>query len=120
MLPIPFSERTTASIAVFSCVFVASPMQGAGQFTTDVPTITALQLAYAQLINLYPQLIHQDVANQKAVLTSLIGQAVTIVTSLNTTVGSIMAVSNDPNRAQLAVMQSITQSALASLKAAQS
>jgi hypothetical protein len=120
MVPLPFSRRQTASVAVFSCIFVASPMQGAGQFTSDVPTITALQLDYAQLINLYPVLIRQDVPDQRATLYAAIAHAVTIVGSLNTTVQSIMAVSNDPNRAQLAVMQSITASALASLKAVQS
>ena len=120
MQPLAFSKRQTTSVAVFSCIFVASPMQGARQFTSDVPTITALQLDYAQLINLYPQLIHQDIANQESTLDGLISQAITIVGSLNTTVAGIMAVSNDPNRAQLAVMQGITASALASLNAAQS
>lgn len=116
MVPIPFSKRLTASTAIFSCIFVASPMQGARQFTSDVPTITALQLEYAQLINLYPTFIRQDVPNQRAVLYAAIAQAIIIVGSLNTTVASIMAVSNDPNRSQLAVMQGITASALASLQ----
>jgi hypothetical protein len=120
MQALPFSKRTTTSVAVFSCIFVASPMQGAKQFTTDVPTITALQLDYAGLINLYPQLIHQDVANQQVVLDSLIAQAITIISSLNVTVASIMALAVDPNRAQLAVMKSVVASALASLNTVQS
>jgi hypothetical protein len=120
MIPLPFSKRTTSVAAVFACIFVASPMQGARQFTTDVPTITALQLEYAQLINLYPALIHQDTANNQADLYAAIATATTIVGQLNTTVATIMVSAVDPNRAQLAVMQSITASALASLKAVQS
>lgn len=119
MQPLPFSRRTTTSVAVFSCIFVASPMQGARQFTTDVPSITALQLDYAQLINLYPQLLHQDVANQAAVLDILIAEAITIIGQLNTAVDAVTALVTDPNRAQLVVMQTIVASALASLKAVQ-
>ena len=112
---LPFSKRTTAIIAVFSCIFVASPMQGARLFTSDVPTIAALQLSYAQLLREYHILRHQDVANQKSVLDAVINQAVTTVTSLNATVESIMAASNNPNAAQLAVMQTVVANALTSL-----
>jgi hypothetical protein len=119
MIPLPFSRRQTASVAVFSCIFVASPMQGARQFTSDVPTITALQLDYAQLLSIYPVLIRQDVPNQRAVLYAAIAQAVTIVRSLNTTVAGIMGSVTDPNRAQLTVMQGVVNSALASLQAVQ-
>ncbi len=115
MQPISFSLRTSTAIAVFSCIFVASPMQGARQFTSDVPTVTALQLRYAELINLYPQLVHQDVANQRVVLYGLIAQALTIVSSLNTTVQGMSATGDQG--VQLKIMQGIVQSALASLNA---
>ena len=89
-VPIPFSRRTTASTAVFSCIFIASP-QGAQTLSPSVPNLSALALEYAQLVNLYPQLIHQDVANQQTVLTAAITSAITIVTALSATLQSMTA-----------------------------
>jgi hypothetical protein len=94
-------------------------MQGARQFTSDVPTISALQLYYAQLNREYHILRHQDVANQAVVLDAVIAQAITTVAGLSALVNSIVQTTN-PNKAQLALMQEVVANAFISLKAVQS
>lgn len=116
-LPIPFSRRTTAAVSVFACIFIASPT-GAQTLTSSVPTITALQLEYSQLINEYPLLIHQDTANNQADLYAAIAKAETTVSNLHDTIQAITATSD--NAFVLAGMQEVVAHALASLQAVQS
>ena len=116
-LPLPFSKRTTAAAAVFACLSIASPMQGAPTLTSNVAILTALQLEYAQLVNLYPVLIHQDTANNQADLYAAIATAIIVVGQLNSTIDMLMA-SGDQGFV-LSRMQSIVASALINLKAAQ-
>ena len=115
--PLPFSRRTTAAVSVFACIFVASPT-GAQTLTSNVSTITALQLEYSQLINVYPLLIHQDTANNAADLDAAIAQAETVVASLHATIDGMMA-SGDAFYV-LQGMQEVVAHALASLQAVQS
>jgi hypothetical protein len=105
---LPFTKRTTASVTVFACVFVA---QTAQTLTSSVSQVSALQLSYAQLISIYRQLVHQDVANQAAVLDAIIANALTVVQSLNTTV---QAIGTTPATAfELSGIQTITANAVA-------
>lgn len=117
-IPLQFSRRTTAATAVFACIFIASPMQGAGQFTKNPATLGALQLEYAQLINVYPLLIHQDTANNQADLYAAIAQAITAVAALNGTIDGMMAAGD--NKVVLTGMQVVVAQALTTLQAAQS
>lgn len=112
---LPFSKRTTAATATFACIFIASPMQGAGQFTTNPTLLDAIQLEYAQLLNTYPLLIHQDTANNQSDLYAAIQQAETAVAALNVTVDAIMAETAD-TKIVLAGMQSVVAQALITLK----
>lgn len=114
-IPIPFSRRTTASVAVFACIFIASPQGIQAQIALSVPTISALALSYGQLTNLYPTLIHQDVANQKAVLDVAITSAVSIVSALKTTLGTITALTGD-QQFQLQHVQIVVADALTNLE----
>ena len=86
MTNLPFSERTTAAVTVFACLFAAS---NALLLTTNGVQKGALSLEHAQLFSIYRQLIHQDVANQHAVLEDIITNAATIIGNLNTTVQAI-------------------------------
>lgn len=114
-IPLPFSLRTTAATVVFSCLFIASPMQGAGQFTTNPTLLDAIQLEYAQLLNIYPLLIHQDTVTEQADLYAAIAQAKTVVASLNATVDTIMAATSD-TKITLLGMQAVVAHALATLQ----
>lgn len=115
-IPLPFSRRTTAATATFACIFIASP-QGAQTLTPVPTTLAALQLEYAQLINVYPQLIHQDTANNETDLNAAIASAETIVAALNATIDAMMA-SGDASFT-LASMQLVAAHALVNLKNAQ-
>ena len=117
-IPLPFSLRLTTAIAVFNCLFIASP-QGAQTFAFgNGATIGSLQLSYAQLVALYQQLRQQDIPNQETVLDGLIASAITTVTTLQSTVDAITAATPDGS-VILQGMQSVVANALASLKAAQ-
>lgn len=97
IFPIPFSKRTTVAVAVFACIGIASPQGPIQKIASDelnVPILTALQLEYAQLINIYPLLIHQDTANNQADLYSAIDKAAVTVANLNATIDSMMASSD--------------------------
>lgn len=50
---LPFSRRTTAAFAVFSCIFIAAPQQGAPLFAPAPIVLAALSLEYAQLVSIY-------------------------------------------------------------------
>lgn len=118
MIAIPFSKRLTASVAVFACLFIASP-QGAQTFAFGNGVIIgALQLDYAQLHKVYHILRHQDVSEQQTVLYAAIAEAETTVASLNATIDSLME-TGDAGFV-LRGMQIVTANALASLKAVQS
>jgi hypothetical protein len=112
---LPFSERTTSSVAVFACIFIASP-QGAQSLSPSVPLLSALALEYAQLTNIYPTLIHQDVANQQVKLQAAITSAIAIVTSLVTTLLNMTATGD--NLFVLEHYQIVATNALTNLKAA--
>jgi hypothetical protein len=111
-IPLPFSKRLTASAAVFACIGITSP-QGAPRLTSNVPILVALQLEYSQLINIYPVLIHQDTANNRADLYAAIAKATTTVENLNTTIESMMAVGDAGF--QLRDMQIVVANALTAL-----
>ena len=117
MQPLPFSKRTTASVAVFACLFIASP-QGAQMLSETVNTKVSLQLSYSQLINVYPQLIHQDTANNAADLQAAINTSVTILTNLKATLDAMMETGDQSF--VLAHMQQVVTGGLAQGKEAQS
>ena len=118
MPPIPFSLRTTTAIAVFNCLFIASP-QGAQTFVFgNGTTIGSLQLSFAQLVALYQQLRQQDIPNQEVVLDNLIASAITTVATLQITVDAIMATTADGS-VILQGMRLVVANALTSLKNAQ-
>jgi hypothetical protein len=115
MISLPFSKRETASVAVFNCIFIASP-DGAQQFVFgDGATIGALQLEYAQLVVAYALLRHQDTANNRVDLYSAIAKALTAVSALNVTIDAIVATGEAGVR--LAAMQTVVANALVSLQA---
>lgn len=114
---IPFSQRTTAAVAVFACIFIASPQGAQGLRGVTVAQISALALEYGQLINLYPSLITQDVANQQSVLNAEIASAITIIGNLSTTLAGMTASTPD-SQVILAGWQSIVANMLVQVKAA--
>jgi hypothetical protein len=94
---LPFSRRTTTAVTVFACLFAA---RDAWHLTTVASQIGALHQSHATLFHLYRQIRHQDVANQAAVLASLIAQAQTAINNLNTIVQAIEpTVQNQTNQA---------------------
>ena len=117
-IPLPFSLRLTTAVAVFNCLFIASP-QGAQTFAFgNGATIGSLQLSYAQLVALYQQLRQQDIPNQEVVLDTLIASAITTVSGLQTTVDALVAQTADGS-VILHGMQLVVANALASLQNAQ-
>lgn len=112
-IPLPFSQRTTAATATFACIFIASP-QGAPKLTTNPTTLGALQLEYAQLLNIYPELIHQPTANNQADLYAAIAQALIIVDQLSATLDA-MAATGDAALV-LEQMQNVAAHAVTSLQ----
>jgi hypothetical protein len=112
-LPIPFSKRTTASVAVFDCIFIASP-QGAQKLTTAALTIAALQLVYAQLVTVYAVLRHQDTANNRIDLYAAIATALIAVANLQFTINAMTATGDAA--LVLTGMQSVAASAFTSLQ----
>jgi hypothetical protein len=90
-IPLPFTQRTTAAVAVFAAIQIAAPA-GAQQFVVGnaVPT-AALQLEYSQLLANYTILRQQDIVNQRAVLVAAVADAVIIVGNLNTTLAGMTA-----------------------------
>lgn len=113
---LPFSKRTTAAVALFSCIFIAS-MQGAQAIATVPAQIGNLALYYGQMTNLYPTLIHQDTANNDSDLDAAINSAVTIVGNLNTTMQGLTVAA--PNQITLAQMQVTVYNALVALQNAE-
>lgn len=79
---LPFSKRLTTATTVFTCFNIAKNAQAID--TATGVQISNLQLQYAQLTNLYRALLHQDVANQAAVLDSYIIFAQTYINALYT------------------------------------
>lgn len=110
---LPFSVRTTVAIAVFACIFIASP-QGAQKLTSTPATIAALALDYAQLNNIYPIVINQSAGNSQTALAAAITQAVTTVTALNATLQSISG-----SGFELKAMQIVVANALMAIQSAQ-
>jgi hypothetical protein len=116
-IPLSFSRRTMASIAVFTCLFAARQAQ---TLTQVAATIGALNFEHAQLFRIYRQLRHQDVANQANVLNSIIAQAVIVVGSLNGTVSGMSEPDPLPeDMFELPNIQIAVANALTSLKNAQ-
>lgn len=114
LIPLPFSKRLTAAVAVFDCIFIASP-QGAQQFAFGNGLILGpLQSEYAQLNSVYGILRRQDVPSQKTVLYAAINKAVTIVASLNATTQAMTATGDAG--IQLAGMKVMVANALATLQ----
>ena len=109
-ITLPFTQRTTAAVAVFGCILIAAPA-GAQQFVVGnaVPTV-ALQLEYAQLLVNYKILREQDIVNQRAVLVAAVADAVIIVGKLNTTLAGMTASGDDG--VLLAHMQMVVRAAL--------
>lgn len=90
LVPLPFSDRLTACTAVFPCLLIASP-QGAQTIPTSIANLSALSLAYAQLVSVYSQLINTDTANDRFDLNAEVNTAVTVVGNLNTTLQAMTA-----------------------------
>ena len=90
MPTLPFSKRTTAAVSLFPTIFIASP-QGAQRLAGDAATVAALALAYAQLTAVYPILIHQDTANNRADLYAAIKTAISTLCALNSTLQGMTA-----------------------------
>jgi hypothetical protein len=103
-----FSKRTQASVTVFACMFIA---QTAQTLTSSTAQANSLQLSYANLISIYRQLVHQDVANQASVLDAIIVQALTAVQTLNATVQAITPTIS--TAFELTGIQAITANAVA-------
>jgi hypothetical protein len=102
-------------VAVFNCLFIASP-QGAQTFASgNGTTIGALQLSYAQLVSQYQQLRQQDIPNQEVVLDGLIASAITTVTALQGTIDAMTAATADGS-VILHGMQAVVQAALTNLQ----
>lgn len=116
MSELPFTPRTVAAIAVFNCHSIAAPA-GAQMLTMIPATIGALQLDYAQLFHIYRRLIHQDVANQKALLVTAVNDAVTAIAALNGTLQGMTATGDQAF--VLAHFQIVVANALTNTKAAQ-
>lgn len=94
-ITLPFSKRTTCSVTLFTCLFVASP-QGAQQIDTVTSAqLGALSLEYATIFSVYRKVCHQDTANQAAVLDTYILQAQTVILQLQATLNG-MAQPNPP------------------------
>ena len=89
MVPLPFSKRMTSAVAVFDSLFIASPI-GAQTLTSNVTTISALQLEYAQLVTVYRLLWHQPTANNRVDLYAAIATATTVVQQLNATLNNLI------------------------------
>ena len=95
---LPFSKRTTAAVALFNCIFLASP-QGAQSLPTTVAQVSALAFAYGQMVNTYAQLIAQNVSNSYSPivpspanqLEQAINQAVTLISGLVSTLNGMSA-----------------------------
>lgn len=111
---LPFSKRTSASVVVFASLQAS---KAALKLTCTAATKSALNLEKAQLFKLYRQIIHQDVANQAALLATYVDQAVTTISSLLTTVGGIA--SNFRNQFILADLQLLVLNAYHTILAAQ-
>jgi hypothetical protein len=112
-IALPFSQRTTAAVAIFACIQIASPEGVARTLTSDAAVIAALQLIYAQLNHVYLILIHQDIPNQHIVLVAAVALAVTIVASLNSTLAALTT-SGDA-RIALTGIQSVVAGALSQI-----
>ena len=124
---LPFSQRLSAAAAAFQCIGVVASVTGIGLYGgSSLPTIpatvaqlNALAAVYGQLINTYPKLYHQDVANQQAVLNTIVNTLVTTVTSLVATLNSMTA--GTPDQAVILKGYQITAAnALTQLTAVQS
>ena len=113
LISLPFSKRTTASVAVFPCILIASH-HGAQKFTSTAATIGALQLEYAQLSHAYRKLRHQDTANNRVDLYAAIALAETAVANLNVTISAMTATGD--NAVLLQGMQIVVANALTSIQ----
>lgn len=114
---IPFSKRTTAAVAIFSCLFIASP-QGAQTLATNYTQLSSLAFEYGQLINSYHLLVHQDTANNEADLDAEVVAAAEIVANLKATLGTMTALGD--NILLLAQMRSVVANALVNIVKAES
>jgi hypothetical protein len=86
---LPFSKRTTTSVTLSTCLFIASH-QGAQRINTVTPLQKgALQLQYSTIFRTLRQVRHQDVANQAAKLDVFILEAQTVIEQLQATLNSI-------------------------------
>src|SRR6202790_2331646 len=112
-VPIPFGDRLTACVVTFACVGVAAPAGAQKIAFGNVGMISALQLAYAQLLRAYALLINTDSATARADLTTAITAAVAAVGMLNSTLQGMTAVGDAA--IQLAGMQIVVYNSLQSL-----
>ncbi len=113
-IPLPFSQRTTAAVAVFACLQIAAPGTILRTLAADVPTIIALQFSYAKLLDNYGILRRQDIVNQRVILVAAVAAAVDIISSLNATVSGMSA--NGDNAFVLAGIHSVVAGALTQVR----
>lgn len=115
---IPFTRRTSTSVAVFAAIFAASP-QGAQMYANNTTQLGSLALSYAQLVATYRTLLDQDQANNEVVLDANIATAVTQLTALNATMQSITPTVALQDSFTLAHLQLVVYNGLQQATAAQ-
>jgi hypothetical protein len=115
---IPFSKRTTCAVTVFACLQASKQAQ---KLTSVVAQLNALQLEQAALFHVYRKVLHQDIANQEAVLDGIIAQAATAIGNLNTTVQGMTPPFNNPDgQIQLVDLQTLLTNAVVMMTVLQS
>lgn len=118
-MALPFSKRTTTAVTVFACLQISKQAQ---PLTTVVSQVSALQLEMAALFHIYRRVLHQDVANQAAVLAEIISLAAASIQNLSTILNAITPPSNPDQAIVLADYQLILKNAvvvMASVQAAE-
>lgn len=116
-IPLPFSKRTTTSVALFRCITVASS-QGAQMYASPAQKGQLSDL-YPQMLSTYKRLIRQDRRNQAAKLDVEITVALSQVMILNGIVQSIVPGSASGVAAIVAQMQEVTAQSVVQIQNAQ-
>lgn len=106
---LPFTKRTTTAVTVFACLQIAKQAQ---QLTNSGAQITALQLEHAALFHTYRRLLHQDIANQHAVLDAIITMAATSITALSVALQNVTTPTNADQVIVLADYQLVVENAM--------
>lgn len=111
---LPFTKRTTTSVNVFACLFIAKNALKLSGVTAS--QISELHVNHAALFSIYRQVIHQDIANQAIVLAGITMKAQTAIESLATILTSISTAPGD-SAIVLAEFETIVGNAVTTMKA---